>query len=174
MPENPRLAEPPFHAYGLLAHEAQPCGQPDLAHKAAQGRIPSTLGDTAMSTPDLDLAPLLGCDLVSIGVCLSHLELRFGSLSPRAKRGECRIDIESDFELRIASQSSVICDSQANLHQFTPSLFPLIGRSVVDSAWTGDRCLLLKFSDGEQLVLRPDPTGLESYHVHTPTGSIDV
>lgn len=40
MPEHPLLSEPPFYAYGLLACEAQPCGQPDLAHKDAQGWVP--------------------------------------------------------------------------------------------------------------------------------------
>ena len=125
-----------------------------------------------MALPELrhlDTTPLIGSELASVLVAVQHLELRFQHSS---RKDACRIDIEAGFILRRRGAEAVKCDN-ATLRAAAPALLELIGQSVKLSSSEPTGELTFVF-EGATLTLLMSAQGFESYHLHTPNGSVTV
>lgn len=128
--------------------------------------------------PNFDLAPLVGCELISVLIGGHHAELRF-LRAPHVVAGKtrddgCRVDVEAGFVLRQADAEQIVEYECRNLRNGAASLVSLIDQPIESAIREKEGSLALVFTNGARLTVLVGTDGFDSYHVHTANASASV
>jgi hypothetical protein len=127
---------------------------------------------------DFDLDQLVGQTFYSLHVITNLLVLDFGrtsSLVDGKYRDYARIEVEAGIEFRKDDHREQYRQEgigSGQLRHAAGNLADLLEKTVVAAARESPESVHLTFEDGTAVILLS--TGLESFHIHTPGGSITV
>ena len=128
--------------------------------------------------PDFPLSELLGQELSNLSIGLHFLRMSFIRIklgvagTPKYEDGAA-IELEHGFEFQ-AENGLVTVEDNADLASGAASLIPLLGKTIIAVQREPSNELSLQFSDGTTILLKTDPQGFESYHLHMGEESIAV
>jgi len=126
---------------------------------------------------DYDLGPFVGCELNSMTIGCHHVELTLMRtphvINGVGRKDGCGIVIESGFVLRQVAGAIISCGNET-LRYGAGHLVCLIEHSITGVEKLQGQGLSFVFSNGAHLELLAPEDGYESFHLHTPAGSIDV
>ena len=107
---------------------------------------------------DIDLAPMLGQEMLAFTVGKHHLELVFSDM---------RLIVQAGYELSRLGQplQSFSRDTFAGGAELMP---PLLSCTVKSAEWLAGKGLLITFSGGMQFIALVDGSGYESFSFGLP------
>jgi uncharacterized protein DUF6188 len=137
-----------------------------------QGRSTQSLGGLKMDAAKFDPSALIGAELRSVLIGSHQAELNFDSGSAHETR-RFRIDIEAGFEIEPHGGRLEAFDNES-IRRGAAALVSLIDQSIQAARFEIDGALNLQFESGATLKLCVSAAGFDSYHLHSPEGSMTV
>jgi hypothetical protein len=107
---------------------------------------------------DIDLAPMLGQEMVAFTIGKHHLELAFSDM---------RLVVEAGYELSQSGKSPQLF-SRGTLVRGAALMPPLLSCTVQSAEWLAGRGLLISFSGGTKFLALADNSGYESFSFELP------
>lgn len=121
--------------------------------------------DAIPNASAVDLGCLQDAELTGVSVWKHGVTLGFNN-------GPLTITVESNAGFQAQGRTDVF--QQEVIVAFGARMLSLLGYTIVAIALHNKKTLILSFSDGSMVTLRPDDTGHESYNVALPDGSMFI